>query len=147
MMFSENSKVFSINKEERYSRVPRLSDTRKTRKNAIVEYLDYQIPETRKDAIVEYLDYQIPVSRKNAIVEYLDYQIPVIRKNAIVEYLDYQIPVTLSGERYSRVPRLLDTRYSAITDQGEYLDYQIPVTQLKRPKGSSTSTIRYPLLS
>jgi len=37
-----------INKEERYSRVPRLSDTqvnnKKTRKNAIVEYLDYQIP-------------------------------------------------------------------------------------------------------
>jgi len=37
----------------------------KTRKNAIVEYLDYQIPQvnnkkTRKNAIVEYLDYQIP---------------------------------------------------------------------------------------
>jgi len=33
----------------------------KTRKNAIVEYLDYQIPViTRENAIVEYLDYQIP---------------------------------------------------------------------------------------
>jgi len=29
----------------------------KTRKNAIVEYLDYP---TRKNAIVEYLDYQVP---------------------------------------------------------------------------------------
>jgi len=37
-------KIIMKNKEERYSRVPRLSDTRKTRKNAIVEYLDYQIP-------------------------------------------------------------------------------------------------------
>jgi len=40
-------------------------------------------------------------------------------ENAIVEYLDYQIPVTqLNGDKqqsgYSRVPRLSDTRYSAI---------------------------------
>jgi len=36
--------------------------TKKTRKNAIVEYLDYQISviKARKNAIVEYLDYQIP---------------------------------------------------------------------------------------
>jgi len=39
---------------------------KKTRKNAKVEYLDYQIPVTqltRKNATVEYLDYQIPVTQ------------------------------------------------------------------------------------
>jgi len=36
----------------------------KARENAIVEYLDYQIPVTqRKNAIIEYLDYQIPVTQ------------------------------------------------------------------------------------
>jgi len=56
------------------------------------------IIKTRKNAIVEYLDEK---TRKNAIVEYLDYK---TRKNAIVEYLDYQY----KEERYSRVPRLSD---------------------------------------
>jgi len=49
-------------------------------------------------------------------------------------YLDYQIPVTKLNEkeRYSRVPRLLDTRYSAKgTSDTRY----------------SAKRLRYPLLS
>jgi len=47
---------------------------------------------TRNNAIVEYLDYQIPVTSLNAIVEYLDYQILVTQLRGTK--LDYQIPVT-----------------------------------------------------
>jgi len=56
--------------------------TRQTRKNAIVEYLDYHKGERYSR-----------VPRLSG------------RKNAVVEYLDYQI----EEERYSRVPRLSDT--------------------------------------
>jgi len=42
-------------------------------------------------------------------------------------------------ERYSRVPRLSDTPYSA----KEYLEYQIPVTQLKGQRENGDSDTPY----
>jgi len=49
---------------------------------------------------------QVAKREKNAIVEYLDYQIPEERYSRVPRLSDTRL-------RYSRVPRLSDTRYSA----------------------------------
>jgi len=80
--------------------------------------------------ILDYLEEEVPDDIENLQTK------KNTTKNAIVEYLGYQIPVTQQNrdqERYSRVPRLSDIRYSAEGTKGKW---QIPVTQLKGPQGN-----------
>jgi len=91
-----------MNKEERYSRVPRLLN--KEERYSRVPRLS-QITQLNRDM-------QVAKREKNAIVEYLDYQIPEERYSRVPRLSDTRL-------RYSRVPRLSDTRYSANNYQRE----------------------------
>jgi len=85
------------------------------------------VSNVNKYAIVEYLDYQIPDFQLNHIRQNKEEGYSRVPRLSDTRYL--AVP-RLSDTRYSAVPRLSDTRYSAIVL--EYLDYQIPVTQLNR---------------
>jgi len=83
----------------------------------VTEYYNEVNKKTRKNAIVEYLNVTVVKKRKNAIVEYLDKNFDFLKIN--------------KEERFSRVPRLSDTRF---LKHHECIFSN--VTQLKGPKGN-----------